>query len=140
MNYFVFREHWRGEVSADKWVPVFPVFNWSLVLWKKYFVFLKTTYSSRYSFVACNSGTLSIPCFDDKKMKLKKLYSVWSAMGWDSNLCASGGRDKSTNREIRQSTSGLRWSILHNVGGKGAYKDLKWRKRPNKKQNDENRA
>jgi len=49
------REHWTGEVSADEWVPVFPVFNWPLVLWKKYFVFIKTTYSSRYSFVAGNS-------------------------------------------------------------------------------------
>jgi len=49
------REHWTGEVSADKWVPVFPVFNRPLVLWNKYFVFIKTTYSSRYSFIACNS-------------------------------------------------------------------------------------
>jgi len=49
------REHWTLKVSADKWVPVFLVFNWPLVLWKKYFVFIKTTYSSRYSFVACNS-------------------------------------------------------------------------------------
>jgi hypothetical protein len=47
--------HWTGEVLADKWVPVFPVFNRPLVLWKKYFVFMKRTYSSRYSFVACNS-------------------------------------------------------------------------------------
>ncbi len=51
----IIREHWTGEVPADKRVPVFPVFNWPLVLWKKYFVFIKTTYSSRYSFVACNS-------------------------------------------------------------------------------------
>ncbi len=43
------------KLSADKWVPIFPVFNWPLVLWKKHFVFLKTTYSSRYSFIACNS-------------------------------------------------------------------------------------
>jgi len=56
------REHWTGEVSADEWVPVFPVFNWPLVLRKKYFVYLKMTYSSRYSFVACIPGTLSIPC------------------------------------------------------------------------------
>jgi len=56
------REHWTLEVSADKWVPVFLVFNWPLVLWKKYFVFIKMTYSSRYSFVAI-PGTLSIPCF-----------------------------------------------------------------------------
>jgi len=49
------REHWTGEVSADERVPVFPVFNWPLVLWKKYFVLIKRTYSSRYSFVACNS-------------------------------------------------------------------------------------
>jgi len=38
------REHWTWEVSADKWVPVFT-----------YFVFIKMTYSSRYSFIACNS-------------------------------------------------------------------------------------
>jgi len=44
------REHWKGEMSADEWVPVFPVFNWPLVLWKKYFVIIKMTYSSRYSF------------------------------------------------------------------------------------------
>jgi len=49
------REHWIGEVSADKWVPNFPVFIWPLVLWKNYFVFIKMTYSSRYSFVAFNS-------------------------------------------------------------------------------------
>jgi len=52
------REYWTGEVSADEWVPVFPVFPvfyWPLVLWKIYFVFIKMTYSSRYSFVACNS-------------------------------------------------------------------------------------
>jgi len=54
-KYTVCREHWTGEVSADEWVPVFPVFNWPLVLWKKYFVLIKTAYSSRYSFVACNS-------------------------------------------------------------------------------------
>jgi len=57
-NYSLVREHWTGEVVADEWVPVF---NWPLVLWKKYFVFIKMTYSSRYSFVACNS-----------------LYSLWS--------------------------------------------------------------
>jgi len=55
------REHWTGEVLADEWVPIFPVLNRPLVLWKKYFVFIKTTYSSRYSFVACNSGMVSIP-------------------------------------------------------------------------------
>jgi len=49
------REHWTGEVSADKWVPILPAFYWPLVFWKKYFVFIKTTYSSRYSFIACNS-------------------------------------------------------------------------------------
>jgi len=49
------REHWTGEVSADEWLPVFPVFNWPLVLWKKYFVFIKMTYSRRYAFAACNS-------------------------------------------------------------------------------------
>jgi len=41
------REHLTGEVSADEWVPVFPVFNWPLVLWKIYFVLIKMTYSSR---------------------------------------------------------------------------------------------
>jgi len=45
------REHWTGEVSADKWISVFPVFNWPLV---KIFN-LKKTYASRYSFLACNS-------------------------------------------------------------------------------------
>ncbi len=30
----LFREHWTGEVSADEWVPIFPVYNWPLVLWK----------------------------------------------------------------------------------------------------------
>jgi len=42
------REHWAGEVSADKLVHVFPISNWTLVKWKKYFVFIKMTYSSRY--------------------------------------------------------------------------------------------
>ncbi len=35
----IIREHRTGEVSAYKWVPVFPVFNWPLVLWKKIFCF-----------------------------------------------------------------------------------------------------
>ncbi len=39
-------------IAGYKWVPSFLVFNRPLVLWKKYFVFLKTTYSSRYSFVS----------------------------------------------------------------------------------------
>jgi len=30
-------EHWTGEVSVDKWVPIFPVFNWLLELWIKIF-------------------------------------------------------------------------------------------------------
>ena len=50
-----YREHWKGEVLAYKWIPVFPVFNWLLVLWKKYLVLKEPTSSSRYSFVACNS-------------------------------------------------------------------------------------
>ncbi len=33
----------------------FLIFFWPLVLWIKYFVFIKMTFSSRYSFVACNS-------------------------------------------------------------------------------------
>ncbi len=34
------REHWKGEVLADEWVPVFPAFNRPLVLWKKVFCLL----------------------------------------------------------------------------------------------------
>ncbi len=48
-------------MSADEWVPVFPVFNWPLVWWKKYFVFIKTTYSSGYSFAYVNTNILRRP-------------------------------------------------------------------------------
>ena len=50
-----YREHWTGEESAEEWVPIFPVFNLLLVLCKNFCVFKETTYSSRFSFVACNS-------------------------------------------------------------------------------------
>jgi len=49
------REHWTGEVSADEWVSVFPVVLLADDIMKKKFVFIKMTYSSRYSFVAWDS-------------------------------------------------------------------------------------
>jgi len=35
------REHWSGEVLADKWVSIFPVYNWPLLLWKNILSFKK---------------------------------------------------------------------------------------------------
>jgi len=35
------RDHWKGEVSADEWVPVFPVFLLAIGIMKKNVVFIK---------------------------------------------------------------------------------------------------
>jgi len=35
------REHWTGEVSADEWVPVFPVFLLAVGIMKKTFCLYK---------------------------------------------------------------------------------------------------
>ena len=54
------REHWTGEVSEHEWVPIFPVFNQLLVIWKKYYVFEEMTLSSGYSCIACNNQKISV--------------------------------------------------------------------------------
>jgi len=35
------REHWTGEVLADKWVPVFPLYNWPFMYYEENILFLQ---------------------------------------------------------------------------------------------------
>jgi len=65
--YNFYREHWTGEVSA-------------VGIMKKKFVFIKTTYSSRYSFVPCNS-----------RYALYSLTSISNIRGHSNNTWHSWG-------------------------------------------------